>query len=201
VNWHNAGRPADPADQFKDFPQATAMQTQSSLKTQEQLLRTAVTHAEELTRFLKYQVSNVNDGEDLMQELYVRILKSNVSEEIRSPKAYLFRVARNLAYAHRLSCAASPAHIALEEAPPEVVHGTPHALEASAPEADAMLAERLEELGDRLSELSPKVQAAILWHHRDGYTCEEIGVKLSVVRNRVKKFLGKGLAHCRTTGL
>jgi RNA polymerase sigma-70 factor (ECF subfamily) len=65
------------------------------------------------------------------------------------------------------------------------------------PESEALLAERLEYLGRRLSELSPKVQAAILWHHRDGYTCEEIGERLSVVRNRVKKYLGKGLAHCR----
>lgn len=170
-----------------------------AFNVRQQLLCAALMHAQELTRFLAYQVSDARDGEDLMQEVYVSVLKLKYPETIRSPRAYLFKVAANLAHAHRLRRATSPRLIALEEAPPEVVHGALSSFEANAPESEAVLAQRLEELRDRLSELSPKVQAAILWHHRDGYTCEEIGEKLSVVRNRVKKYLGKGLAHCRST--
>ena len=59
------------------------------------------------------------------------------------------------------------------------------------------MAQRLESLRPRLSELSPTVQATVVWHHRDGYTCEEIASKLSVVTHCVKKYLVKGLAHCR----
>jgi DNA-directed RNA polymerase specialized sigma24 family protein len=41
------------------------------------------------------------------------------------------------------------------------------------------------------------VRNTILWHRRDGYTCDEIVEELSAATHRVKKHLVKGLAHCR----
>lgn len=174
------------------------MERSTPLHIRAHLLRAAVTHAHELTRFLKSQVSDATDGEDLMQEVYLSILKLRAPQHIRSPKAYLFTIAANLAHGHRLRRKEAPLHIALEETTPEALHRALPGLEANAPESDAVLAERLEDLDHRLSELSPKVRAAILLSHRDGYTYEEIAEKLSVVRNRVKKYLIKGLAHCRS---
>jgi RNA polymerase sigma factor (sigma-70 family) len=173
------------------------MPSSTALPVRQHLLRAAITHAGELTRFLASQVADTSEAQDLMQEVYVAVLKLKFPEAIRSPKAYLFTIAANLAHVHRLRRAAAPTHVAWDEVLPEVLHTGHPSSEANLPESEALLAERLEYLGRRLSELSPKVQAAILWHHRDGYTCEEIGERLSVVRNRVKKYLGKGLAHCR----
>jgi RNA polymerase sigma factor (sigma-70 family) len=172
------------------------MSSSTTSPLRQHLLRAAITHAGELTRFLASQGADVTEAQDLMQEVYLAVLKLKFPEAIRSPKAYLFTIAANLAHVHRLRRAAAPAHVPWDEALPEV-HTGHSAFEANVPESEALLAERLEHLGRRLSELSPKVQATILWHHRDGYTCEEIGERLSVVRNRVKKYLGKGLAHCR----
>jgi RNA polymerase sigma-19 factor, ECF subfamily len=173
------------------------MPSSTALPLRQPLLRAAIAHADELTRFLSSQVADVSEAQDLMQEVYLAVLKLNLPEAIRSPRAYLFTIAANLAHRHRLRRAAAPAHVQWDEALPECIHIAHPGFETNAPESEALLAERLEHLGRRLSDLPPKVQAAILWHHRDGYTCEEIGERLSVVRNRVKKYLGKGLAHCR----
>jgi RNA polymerase sigma-70 factor (ECF subfamily) len=132
-----------------------------------------------------------------MQELYIRILRLRPQESIRSPKAYLYRIAVNLAYQHRLRRKATPPVISLEEWTPQVHGGLSHGAEVTGPDVAVALAEEVEALDQRMRQLSPKVRAAILWHHHEGYTCEEIGAKLSVVTHRVKKYLVKGLLHCR----
>ena len=57
--------------------------------------------------------------------------------------------------------------------------------------------ERREELMRLLEPLPPKIRAAFIWAHRDGHTYEEIGARLSVPKNRVKKYLARALAACR----
>jgi RNA polymerase sigma factor (sigma-70 family) len=166
--------------------------------TRHELLRAAMAHAPELKRFLKRQVSDATDAQDLMQEVYLAVLKVPRSQTIRQPKAYLFSVASNLAHHHWQRRKGYPLHVRLDEVPAEFFQGAHPAFEVNPSESVAALAERLSHLGERLSELSPNVQAAVVWHHRDGYTCDEIAEKLSVVRHRVKKYLVRGLSHCRT---
>jgi RNA polymerase sigma factor (sigma-70 family) len=155
-------------------------------------------HSLELARFLRSQIPNATDAQDLMQELYLAVLKVPCSQPIRHPKAYLYKIAANLAHQHRLRIKARPIHVALDEVSAQILLSAHPKLEANAPEAACALAEHVSQLGQRLGELSPKVQAVILWHHRDGYTCAEIGAKLSIAQHRVKKYLVKGLSHCRT---
>ncbi len=131
-----------------------------------------------------------------MQELYLAVLKAQPSHTISHPKAYLFTVAANLAHQHRQRKAARP-HIGLADVPVEVTRSAVFGLKENPPECAAALAQRISELGQRLSELPPKVRAAVIWHHRDEYTCGEIGEELSVVRHRVKKYLVKGMMSSR----
>jgi RNA polymerase sigma factor (sigma-70 family) len=167
------------------------------LTDRHELLRAAVTHAQELARFLRRQVSDAHDAEDLMQELYLALLRVPCSQAIHHPKAYLFRIAANLAHQHRERAKSRPPHITFDDVPAEAFQTADREFEQSLPESEAALSQGLSALQRRLSELSPKVQAAVLWHHRDGYTCDEIAERLSVVRHRVKKYLVKGLTHCR----
>ena len=165
--------------------------------TDSTLLSLAVERASDLTRFLGFQIGNVPDAQDLMQELYIRIIRLKSQGEIRSPKAYLFRIAANLAYEYRLQRQASPPLISLELwlAESEEEHMPPASPDN--PETRAVTAQEVATLVRSLGELSPKIQAAVLLHHHDGYTCEEISLKLKVVPHRVKKYLVKGIARCR----
>ena len=169
------------------------------LTARQELLRSATAYALELSRFIKRQIPNADDAQDILQELYLAILKLHGLEAIRHPKAYLFRIAANLAHQHRERHKALPPHTTLDEAAADALQTATSAFEVNTPESAAALAERIAQIERRLRELSPKVQAAVVLHHRDGYTCEEVSEKLAVVRHRVKKYLVKGLAHCRST--
>jgi RNA polymerase sigma factor (sigma-70 family) len=164
------------------------------LAPRELLLRTAVAHAQQLTRFLARQVSDVSEAPDLLQELYLRIPSIKTPGDIRAPKAYLFTMASHIAGQHRVRRDTRLDVISLECI-------TEAMLAERSPGDGAAefvtLKRRLEELNRRLDQLPPKVRAALIWHHRDGYTCDEIAEKLSVVTHRAKKYLVKGLAHCR----
>jgi RNA polymerase sigma factor (sigma-70 family) len=152
--------------------------------------------APQLRRFLAQQISDARDAQDLMQEVYLRILTLKRPEEIRSPRAYLYKVAANIAWQHRLSCNTGPNWVPFEES--EEIHASlPGSLRTNDPEVEAELCERLDQITQRLNPLPLRVRSALLWHYRDGYTCEEIGERLSIRRNRVKKYIARAMARCR----
>jgi RNA polymerase sigma factor (sigma-70 family) len=131
-----------------------------------------------------------------MQEVYVRVLMLKSSERIQCPKAYLYRVAANIAHQYRSDRDTGPRWVPFEESA-EILTSLVGSSRGTAPEAEVELSERLEDLTQRLDSLPTKVQSALLWHYRDGYTCEEIGARLAIRRNRVKKYIAKAMARCR----
>lgn len=148
----------------------------------------AASHGRQLMRFFLSRVPEPSEAQDLVQEVYLRMLKLGRPDLIRSPKAYLYRIAANIAREHWLKRTALPPHIAFQEGPD---------MAASAADTTLETRQRLEQLATILGELSPKVRAALIWAHRDGHTYEEISTRLSVPKNRVKKYLARALAHCR----
>src|SRR4029077_13268312 len=102
----------------------------------------------------------------------------------------------NIAWQHRLSCTTGPNWVPFEES--EEIHASlPGSLRTGDPEAQAELCELLDEVTERLNPLPLRVRSALLWHYRDGYTCEEIGERLSLKCNRVKKDLAQDKYRCR----
>jgi len=170
----------------------------SSCQSRQDLLQAAIILAPELTRHLRRKGVSASDAQDLMQEVYIRILRIRSLRGIDHPRAYLYKVATSVAYEDRIRRLVRATEVALDELTLEYgASETPGALESGSAEMAATLVERLEGLSERLSELSPKVRDAVLWHHRDGYTCDEIAEKLSAATHRVKKYLVRGLAYCR----
>jgi RNA polymerase sigma-70 factor (ECF subfamily) len=169
----------------------------AAFQGRQQLLREAITHADALKRYLRRRTDPV-EVEDLMQEVYLAILKARSQDNIKSPKAYVFRIAASIAHQHRSRRAAEHERLVFEDPANATAISDAQESDANSPEQAAAFDECLAALSERLGSLSPRVQAAILWHHRDGYTCDEIAEKLSVITHRVKKYLVKGLAHCRT---
>jgi RNA polymerase sigma factor (sigma-70 family) len=64
-------------------------------------------------------------------------------------------------------------------------------------DAEVDLQSRVRRLEEVLAQLSPKCRAALLLQYRNGLSYEDIGARLGVSRNMVKKYLALGLAHCR----
>jgi RNA polymerase sigma-70 factor (ECF subfamily) len=150
-------------------------------------------HGQRLRRFLASRLRNhAADVQDLVQEVFLRLLRIDRRETIRSSEAYLFTVAFHVLHQHVLRRSAMPESVEI---------GTLIDQMESAPESDpatrAETQQQLEVLQAALQQLSPKAQAVLLLHRRDGYSLEEIGVLLGFSRAMAAKYLSKALLHCR----
>ncbi len=152
----------------------------------------AAQHGKRLRRFLLARVRNAEDAADLVQEVYLRLLRVDDHESIRMPEAYVFALANHVLYQYRLrhSRSIEPAELA------DIF--TPLHLELEHdPLARTETQQRIEELEQALGGLSPKARATLVLHRRDGFSLEEIGTQLGVSRSMVKKYLAKALLYCR----
>jgi len=152
----------------------------------------ATKHSEHLRRFLRTRVRNAEDIPDIIQEVFLRLLRVPNVETIRTPEAYIFTIAYHVAQQHALRSTVSASYVELGEVLSEVLAATESdpALEASAQQC-------IEELDDALNELSPKVQYTFLSYRRDGLSMDEISERLGISKAMAKKYLVKALTHFR----
>jgi RNA polymerase sigma factor (sigma-70 family) len=154
-------------------------------------------HGRQLTKFFVSRLPDSSEALDLVQEVYLRLLRLQAPDLIRCPEAYLFTIAANLVREHGLKRSTRPVHIAIDDTPAEDLTADVELFAAAAPEDAVLQAERVRKLEHMLRQLSPKARATLIWHRRDGQTYEEIAERLGISRNMVKKYLAQALAHCR----
>ena len=142
----------------------------------------------DLLRFLRSRLSHGDQAQDLAQEVYLRLLRVEDLRLIRNPRAFVIHLAAHAAHEWRML-----ARNRLQHSEEEL-----HQLIAE----DCDLVEGLErasqihELERVLSTLSPKQQAVLLMHRRDGMTLQEIATHMHLSVGMVKKYLARGLAAC-----
>src|SRR3984893_13551225 len=122
----------------------------------------AASHGDQLRGFVVARVRNVADLPDIIQEVYLRMLRIPNIESIRSPEAYLFTVALHVVHQHTLRQIATPPSVELTQ-----LLDTP----CATPDVDPVLAtdaaQCVERLKAALEELSPTLRATFLLHQRD----------------------------------
>lgn len=150
-------------------------------------------HGQRLRRFLASRLRHgAADVEDLVQEVFLRMLRINRHETIRSSESYLYMVAFHVLHQHLLRRAAAPEAVEITALINEM-ESTP----AEDPFLQTQTQQQLHALQGALSQLSPKARAVLLLHRRDGYSLEEIGTQLGFSRANAAKYLSKALLHCR----
>ncbi len=149
-------------------------------------------HGTQLRRFLLARLRHLADLPDIMQEIYLRMLRVPNSESIRSPEAYLFTVAQHVVQQYSLRLAAVPSAAELSRALESTAEATP-----ADPAQELAAQQCLERLQEALEGLPPKVRATFLLHRRDGLDYDEIGRRLGLSRPMVKKYLMKAVVQLR----
>ena len=151
-------------------------------------------HGQRLRHFLAQRLRNApNDVSDLIQEVYLRLLRIPQHETIRSPQAYMFTIAFHVLHQHKLATAAAPEAID----PIALAAEFDASLSGEDPAMQIENRERLGELDRVLRELPRNAYVCFVLHRRFGYTLEEIGEQLGVSRAMIKKHLARAVAHCR----
>jgi RNA polymerase sigma factor (sigma-70 family) len=151
----------------------------------------ATKHGLRLRRYLAARLRNAADASDLVQEVFMRLMRVDRHESIRNPEAYVMTVAGHVLHQHTLRCAAAP-----EVSGVDVLLELQTAIESD-PVAQVDAQRRLEELDRALEQLAPNVHATFVLHRRDGLTLDEIATQLGVSRSMVKKYLTTAILQCR----
>jgi RNA polymerase sigma factor (sigma-70 family) len=149
-------------------------------------------HGVKLRRFLLLKLRNAADVPDILQEVYLRMLRVPNVESIRSPEAYLFTVAQHVVQQHGLKQSATPPSVELSE-----MLNSARAVPDVDPVLDLDAQQCLEQLQAELDRLSPKLRATFLLHRRDGLSLEEIAQRLGTSLPMVKKNLMQALVQLR----
>jgi RNA polymerase sigma-70 factor (ECF subfamily) len=149
-------------------------------------------HRGRLRTFLGKRVRRQQDVEELVQEVYVRMLGVRDIENVQNPEGYLYTVAANLAKEHALRerVAQQPVDVddpSVQERLAEVPAFGTH-IDAQA---------RIKRLREVLRELPPKCHAAVVMANWYGMSYEAIAERLDVSPHMVKKYLSQALMHCR----
>lgn len=149
-------------------------------------------HGLELRRFLashlKYSQADVAD---LVQEIFLRLLRIKDHEAIRNPQAYLFTVASHVLHQHALKRSARPELMN----PLDVASTFQHSV-APDPADELDIKQRLEQVHEELSQLSPRAYATLIMYRCEGMTLVEIGERLRVSHPTVRKYLAQAVAYC-----
>jgi len=152
----------------------------------------AAKYGQRLRRFLSTRARNTADVPDLAQEVFLRLMRVQQTEIIRSPEAYLFTVASHVVHQHTLREANVPRAVDITEVLAEL-----QLTSTDDPSANAETQERLKNLQRALDQLPPKLSTTLLLHRFAGLSIEEIGDQLGVARPTAKKYLAQALLHCR----
>jgi len=130
--------------------------------------------------------------EDIVQETYVRVCLLNAKEEIKEPRAFMAKIAHNLALDHikrsewRLS---SP----LDETPEEEL---PWAGGADDPLSRASANEEFGIFCEAVRLLPQQCRRVFVLRKVYGYSQKEIAKLMNTSENTIEKHIAKGMAHC-----
>ena len=139
---------------------------------------------------LRTRLSCPADADDLAQEACAKFLQAlRANKPIRNPRAYLFQIAHHLLYHHY-----SGRQRRLQVALPDSDGLVDDAAEVEVQAADAF---RRERINAAVAELPPKCRQTLYLRWREGYRVDEIAEAMGLSRGMVKKYLARGLAHCR----
>ena len=152
----------------------------------------ATQYGHRLRRFLFTRARNAADVPDLAQEVFLRLMRVEAHEIIRSPEAYLFTVARHVAHQHTLREGNAPKVVDITEVFPELQIST-----SDDPLERAEVSVRINNLKRALDQLPPRLATTLLLHRFDGFSIEEIAQQLGVARITAAKYLAQALLHCR----
>lgn len=150
-------------------------------------------HYRELHRFMIRRLPRSQDANDLVQEVFLRVLRLPRSEMVRNPQAYIYGIASHVVYELRMRSrndrVTCDSHT-LEQLAEHPAHFAPDEL------ADQLGVKR--QLEQALAQLPPMHQAVLLLHKRDGMSREEVAKELGLSPHTVKKYIFQAMAQIRT---
>jgi len=145
-----------------------------------------------LKRFLTRFLSSSQDIEDVVQESYLKALCAERKHEINSPKAFLFRIARNEALKELQKKSRRITDYLDDLDVPESSTSDTHIEDSS------ITNQRFGLFCQSALEMTPRCRKAFLMCKVYGYSYKEIASHLGISVSGVEKHVAKGLQICNS---
>lgn len=148
-------------------------------------------HHEWLVRWIARRTYNRDNAQDIAQDTFIRLLnKPAVYNEIRSPRAWLTKVAGNLVTDDIRRKILEENYVAYLESMPETAYFSP--------EEQFQLLKLLEQIDSLLSSLRSIEKKAFLMVRLDGLSYKEVASQLGVSLSSIEKYIAKAMFECYT---
>lgn len=148
-------------------------------------------HYADLLAFLARRLGNVENAADVAQETFLRLSRLADTSHILEPRAFIFRVAGNLAL-DRLRQERQRSTLHSDGALPDDLcdHN-------SSPEKHFLDREAVRQLDQSLQALPANARLALLLSRLEGLTHGQIAQRLGVSESMVGKYIVQAMRHCR----
>jgi len=146
-------------------------------------------HNRALVAYLQCRLHSLSDAQEVAQEAYMRLVTLERLDQVDSLRAYLYRIASNLAVDRLRMRQVRNDHPL--EAPTEDLHVAP------IPERHASAMEQVRALREALRELPAKTSRAFVMHVIDGSDIRVVARAMKISERMVRYHVANALAHCR----
>ena len=144
-----------------------------------------------LKKYLRRYLTRQQDIDDVVQDIFVRAYEAEQTRIIRSPRSYLFKIAKHMALneskrrSHQLMVYMG------DMADLDVIDSKAYGEEALA------LEQRLAAINRLIADLPPQCQRVLVLRKIYGYSHKEVADRLNISVKTVEKHLTKGLQRCQ----
>lgn len=145
-------------------------------------------HSRWLFGWLRRKLGCPADADDLVQDTFLRIVKSPEMTALREPRRFLVTIARGLAIDLFRRRSLERLYLDALAALPEP--------EWPSEEERAITLETLLQIDAMLAGLGPKVRAAFILSQFDGQTYQEIAGQLGLSLRTVNNYVARAMEHC-----
>lgn len=149
-------------------------------------------HGRRLRRFFSARTRNAADVPDLVQEVFLRLLRIERHETIRNPQAYLYTVASHVLHQHALRDTVANEVVRFTDVLPDLRLSA-----ESDPALEIETEQYFEALGRALEQHSPRAYATLILHRCRGIPLKDLSLQLGVSYTMVKRYLAQALAYCQ----
>lgn len=157
------------------------------------MLRAFIDNEPAIKRLLSRYFHRRQDIDDIAQETFLRAFAAEADQDILAPRAFLFRVARNLALNERARMSHSTTDY-LED----FQNLGPLSFKADVSSEDAVIGrQKLMAFAEAISSLPPQCRRVFLLRKIHGVPQKEIAAELGVSVGTVEKHIALGLVRCR----
>ena len=144
-----------------------------------------------LKSFISKFVKRPQDVDDIAQDTFIRAIRAEKRNDIEFPRAYLYRIARNLSFEFL-----SKKHVKLTNYIEDCALD-----DISVPVADVektiAVNERMVRVKEAIADLPPQCQRVFIMHKVYGFKYREIASQLGISMSTVEKHIISGLRKCR----